>query len=70
MPHELSGTGDWTDVEVGTHTETFWTRRTCCLWYLEDPGRSLCDTCNLLSPDERRLRLLRQATRRAAQDGP
>ena len=46
----------------------FWARRTCCLWYLEDPERRLCDTCNLLPEEERRDRLVRQLARRQPPD--
>lgn len=69
LPHGLGRLGEWTDVGDGVRRDLFWVRRTCCLWYLEDPERRLCDTCNLLAPDERRARLVGQLARRAAPSG-
>ena len=66
LPHRLARHGEWTDVADGDRRDLFWVRRTCCLWYLEDPERRLCDTCNLLPEHERRERLVRQLARRAA----
>jgi hypothetical protein len=64
LPHRPTRYGDWTEIADGADRGVFWTRRTCCLWYLEDPERRLCDTCNLLSEGERRDRLVVQLARR------
>jgi hypothetical protein len=70
LPHRPARYGDWADIADGADHGVFWTRRTCCLWYLEDPERRLCDTCNLLSERERRARLVAQLARRRPAAGP
>jgi hypothetical protein len=82
LPQRLDSLGTWLDVPApavygtvaaasgtvaaGVRMRTFWVRRTCCLWYLEDPERRMCDTCNLLPSEERYARLARHAARRDA----
>lgn len=55
LPHELGGRGSFWSVPAPTE-RWCWERRSCCLWYRIDPEGG-CNSCSLLTPDERRRRL-------------
>lgn len=57
MPHDLARMGSVDVARAGDAASAFWSRTNCCLWFLEDPARDVCNSCSLLPPDERRRRV-------------
>jgi ferric iron reductase protein FhuF len=57
LPHRLSAMGAVDLARVDDAGSAFWSRTNCCLWFLEDPAREVCNSCSLLPPDERRRRV-------------
>jgi len=57
LPHGLSGMGTVDLAIPSDPASPFWSRTNCCLWFLEDPARQVCNSCSLLPPDERRRRV-------------
>ena len=67
MPHDLAGLGHRFTPTVGAGlgggASSFWERDACCLWFREDPHGAVCDSCSLLTVDDRRARLTAAAAR-------
>jgi hypothetical protein len=63
LPEPIGGAGQWVEIGDGGRAQRFWSRRNCCLWFLEDPDRRLCDACSLRSVEDRHERFAALARR-------